>query len=52
MTASLSTKGIIKRDSLCNKGIVKADTLVVVVLGINSRHSVVLVNGFRQRAVV
>ncbi|WP_418629557.1 hypothetical protein [Ruminococcus sp.] len=41
MTAFLSTKGI-----------VKADTLVVLLLGINSRHSVVLLNGFRQRAVV
>ena len=48
----LLTKGIIKRDGLCNKGIVKADTLVVVVLEINSEHSVVLVNGFRQKAVV
>ena len=52
MTASLSTKGIIKRDSLCNKGIVKTDTLVVVVLSINSQHLSSLVNGFRQRAVV
>ena len=52
MTASLSTKGIIKRDSLCNKGIVKADTLVVLLLGINSEHSVVLMNGFRLEAVV
>ncbi|MBR1432833.1 hypothetical protein [Ruminococcus sp.] len=48
----LLTKGIIKRDSLCNKGIVKADALVVVVLGINSQHSSSLMNGFRQKAVV
>ena len=42
----------IKRDSHCDKDIVKADTLVVLLLSINSEHSVVLMNGFRQRAVV
>ena len=52
MTASLSTKGIIKRDSLCNKGIVKADILVVLLLGINSQHSSSLMNGFRQSDMV